>query len=65
MVVSYEWREGAAVLAAGVTPMSRSSWDSPLTLRVVDNKGASATDSVVVTVIIRPPAPPVANAVWI
>ena len=62
-VVSYEWREGAAVLAAGVTPtVSLAVGTHALTLRVVDNKGASATDGVVVTVNPRPNAPPVANA---
>ncbi|PYR03389.1 MAG: hypothetical protein DMG00_26465 [Acidobacteria bacterium] len=57
-IVSYEWREGTAVIGFGST---QSVWlrvgDHTLTLEVKDDAGASSTDSVIVTVkaLNRPP----------
>ena len=62
-IVSYEWREGAAVVATVASP---SIWlnvgTHTLTLQVTDNADGSSTDTVVVTVNPKPNAAPVANA---
>jgi hypothetical protein len=50
-IVSYEWREGSAVIGTGATPtISLSVGTHTLMLRVTDDEGATATDTVVVTV---------------
>ena len=62
-IVSYEWREGGTVV--GLVAASQA-WLSvgthTLTLEVMDDDGATGTDSVVVTVNAVPNVPPVANA---
>ena len=57
-ITSYVWREGATVVANGVTPtVSFNVGVHTLTLQVTDNNGASATDTVVVTVnAVAPPS---------
>ena len=60
-IVSYEWREGGAVLAFGASPsVFLSVGTHTLTLEVRDDHGATGTDSVVVTVTRN--EPPTANA---
>ena len=63
-IASYEWREGEARSSA--SSATAEVWlavgTHALTLTVVDNEGATATDSVVVTVNPPPNVPPVANA---
>ena len=60
-IVSYEWREGDRVIAAGASPsVALAVGTHALTLQVTDNDGATGTDSVVVTV--KPNQPPTANA---
>jgi hypothetical protein len=50
-IVSYEWRDGTAIIAVDASPsVSLAVGTHTLTLRVTDNHGANATDSVVVTV---------------
>jgi thermitase len=56
-IVSYEWREGGALVATGATPsVLLSTGMHTLTLEVTDNHGSTGADSVVVTV--NPPSPP-------
>ena len=54
-IVAYEWRDGSTVVASIAAP---SVWLSvgthTMTLRVTDDDGAIATDSVVVTINPRP-----------
>jgi thermitase len=50
-IVTYEWREGGAVVGTGATPtVSFTVGTHTLTLRVTDEDGGTGTDSVVVTV---------------
>jgi hypothetical protein len=50
-IVSYEWREGAALIGTGTTPtISFAVGTHTVTLQVTDDDGATATDTVVVTV---------------
>jgi thermitase len=56
-IVSYEWREGAGLIATGATTTAALSVGThTLTLRVTDDDGASASDTVVV--VVNPPPPP-------
>jgi thermitase len=58
-IVSYVWRDGATVVGTGVAAsVSLSVGAHTLTLQVTDNDGATATDSVVVTVNPFVPPPP-------
>ena len=60
-IVTYEWRQGSTVVAAGATPtVSLPIGVHTLTLQVTDNNGATASDTVAITV--RANLPPVANA---
>jgi hypothetical protein len=65
-LVSYEWREGAALIGTGATPtVSFAVGTHTVTLQVTDDDGATATDTVVITVNPAPPPPnvaPTANA---
>jgi hypothetical protein len=62
-IVSYEWREGTTVVGTGATTsVSFLVGTHTLTLQVTDDDGATATDSIVVTVNPAPNVPPVANA---
>jgi hypothetical protein len=62
-ILSYEWSEGATVFTTGASPsVSFAVGTRTLTLRVTDDKGATGTDTVVVTVNARPNTPPTANA---
>jgi hypothetical protein len=61
-IVSYVWRDGVTVVGTGAAPsVSLSVGAHTLTLHVTDNDGATATDSVVVTVnpFVPPPPPSV------
>ena len=64
-IATYSWAEGATVVANGSNPTADLAVGShTITLTVTDNDGATATDTVVVTV--DPPAagnlPPIADA---
>ena len=60
-IVTYEWREGSTFVASGATPsVSLSVGVHTLTLQVTDDRGATASDTVAITV--RANQPPVANA---
>jgi thermitase len=56
-IVSYEWREGSVLVGTGATAVvSLAVGSHTLTLQVIDDDGATAVDSVVVTV--NPYVPP-------
>jgi thermitase len=57
LVDAYEWREGDAVVATGATPtVTLAVGTHVLTLGVTDNDGATATDTLVVTIQAAAPA---------
>jgi hypothetical protein len=56
-IVSFEWRDGNMVVATGATPTVQLAVGTHvLTLRVTDDDGATATDTVLVTVHAYAPA---------
>ena len=60
-VITYEWREGSNFVAFGATPaVFLPVGAHTLTLQVTDDRGATASDTVAITV--RANLPPVANA---
>jgi thermitase len=60
-IVTYEWREGSTFVAFGTTPaVFLTVGVHTLTLQVTDERGATASDTVAITV--RANQPPVANA---
>jgi len=60
-IASYEWSEGATVIGTGANPaVSLTVGAHTITLKVTDDDGADATDTVSVT--IRPLVAPTANA---
>ena len=60
-IVTYEWREGGTFVAFGATPsVFLPVGAHTLTLQVTDDRGATASDTVAITV--RANLPPVANA---
>jgi len=60
-IESYEWSEGSAVIGAGSNlAVSLNVGAHTITLKVTDDDGATATDTVLVT--IRPLVAPTANA---
>ncbi len=63
-IVSYEWKKGSTVLSTNAsfsyTPTTVGT--DILTLTVTDDKGATGSDSMTVTVTAVPNTPPVANA---
>jgi hypothetical protein len=60
-IASYEWSEGATVIGTGTSPIvSLTVGAHTITLKVTDDDGADATDTVSVT--IRPLVAPTANA---
>lgn len=57
-IVDHTWRDGGVVVATGVSPqISLALGTHTVELTVTDNEGATATDTVVITVV-APPIPP-------
>lgn len=57
-IASYVWKEGTTQIATGATPtVTLAVGTHSITLTVTDNQGATATDTVVVTVQSANPAP--------
>ncbi|MFQ5968293.1 MAG: PKD domain-containing protein [Acidimicrobiia bacterium] len=62
-IVNFEWREGATILATTVTSsVSLAVGTHTITLTVIDDQGATGSDTVVVTVDPPPPPPPPSSA---
>ncbi len=63
-VVSYKWSENGTILGNSATLNYKATTvgDHTLTLTVTDNKGATGSDSVKVTVTAKPNQAPTANA---
>jgi uncharacterized repeat protein (TIGR01451 family) len=65
-ITSYEWREGATLLATGVNPIiSLAVGTHTIDLTVTDDAGATAVDTVIITIDAQTPPPnqaPTANA---
>lgn len=56
-IASYEWREGGALLASGANAIvSLAVGSHTIELAITDNSGATATDTLIVTVEAPPPA---------
>jgi C1A family cysteine protease len=63
-IVEYEWKEGDKVLSNSVkfTKKDFSEGKHTIILKVTDNKGATDTDIIIVTIAKKGNIPPVANA---
>jgi len=63
VVTSWEWRNGATLIASGVGPtVTLPVGIHSIELTVTDDGGASATDVVAITIDPAPNDPPIANA---
>ncbi|MBL8146525.1 MAG: tandem-95 repeat protein [Anaerolineae bacterium] len=62
-IASYSWSENGTEIATGVNPTVRLAVGvHHITLTVTDNRGATATDTVTVTVVLPPNVPPMVHA---